>query len=117
MITKPYPLHLYVEVAISYSAWSSEDLEIGDTDDKGWEIEYEDGLSLREAVEIFLQLSDNGEVHPSCSPMCTTLEHCWFTTYANDNNGKHYEYALHLKNVSPSSRKRLARKVFKINHV
>ena len=97
-------------IAITYSLFTEESIEAGDAEEHGFEVEYEDNWTLREAIEFMYEKS-YGMVHASCYPMCTTPNghKCWFSIYTEIENDEHFEYSLHIKDITPSTRLRIGK--------
>ena len=88
---------------ITYETWLEEDVEIGDTDDKGFYLEC---VSLREAYDF---LRWEGSCEASAYPV-NQARWLSFNNEANYIDGKTTCYSLHIPDaVTPSSRLRLAK--------
>ena len=89
--------------SVTYEIWSVEAIEAGETDDRGFVSEH---VSLRDAIEEVGGRVDEANEWPVRSPR-------WFTNYAFDANpftGETEQRSLHIpENVTPASRRRLAR--------
>ena len=96
--------------SVTYELWSPEDLEIGDTDDRGF---ISQGVSLRDAID---DVTATDSIH--CEQQGIDLSswpadaHCWLTVYnsADYISGVSESRSLHFpKHITASSRRRVAR--------
>jgi hypothetical protein len=114
-ITLPQPIGPTMKkFSVTFERWDEESVEIGDTDDRGFVIE---NVSLREAMQSGLDYR-----FPSWAGACeandSRHENARWLTFDNWNEGTRErietgiieQRSLHIPdNVTPSSRKRIAR--------
>lgn len=99
------------QFSITYETWTDEDVEAGDTDNKGF---YLQDLSFSEAWGYLRNLGAHG-AHCEADSYPISLKHPprWFTfdnVEENYTTGEVTSYALHVPpKVTPSSRMRIAR--------
>ena len=100
--------------SVTYANWTEDDVEHGDTRDRGFE--WEANASLRDALETFFggyHVSTwpyRGEIHANEISRCDRM--LWFTRHedADLQTGDRRELSLHIPaQITPSSRIRLAR--------
>lgn len=93
-------MHLF---NVTYEIWTPEDVECGDTDERGFVVE---DAKLREAFAAIGGYAECADQFPVRSPR-------WFTNDEYDHdyrNGITEQRSLHIPDgVTPSSRRRIAR--------
>lgn len=79
----------------TYETWDEESVEIGDTDNRGFE--YQDNvMTLRELIR---EMQNNGITEPSCSSIQAGI---WFSSIDDEidyRTGERTQYTLHFKHI------------------
>lgn len=89
----------------TYETWSYDDIDAGDTDDKGFEYKDEKFDSLWDMAK---EIRDSGPVAPSHSGPATN--HTWYSTVDGEEDYKTGEktyYAFHPEGLSDTDAKQL----------
>jgi len=85
-------------VSVSYMHWTEEDVELGDTDKKGWEVEDEEV-----DVEELQQMAEKYSIDATSSPFPHYGTWFYSTTPPHDTDffekGVEKEYCLHVQKV------------------
>jgi hypothetical protein len=100
------------QFSVTFERWSYEDIELGDTDDRGFIIE---NVSLRDAIQLGLEYRDPSWAG-ACESDCSNHNLTRWLTFYQWNEGTREQIktgiteqrSLHLpNNITPASRRRI----------